>query len=166
MPPWVRSSRCTIGHPPPAHPIVLDKGQQAAVQDGNQFAQHPPNNEQRSDQHGQIRQVLNPLLDAGLEPGRPDKSHLETNVAQGSGRVIVNRDGLRLQQLAMGQQHPQLLAEQRFLMDGVVKPRPHHLRDAGGIVAVGLIDLRCARDPSLANDPARLIHNADVRLID
>ena len=41
-------------HQPPAHLVVPDDGQQAAVQDGELLAQHPPDNEQRLDQHGQI----------------------------------------------------------------------------------------------------------------
>ena len=40
-------------------------------------------------------------------PTTPD---LEAEVTQGTAQVIIDGDGLRLQQLAMGQQHPQLLA--------------------------------------------------------
>jgi hypothetical protein len=35
----------------------------------------------------------------------------------------------------MGQQHPQFLAAQRLYMDRPVKPHPHHLRHAAGIIA-------------------------------
>ena len=41
----------------------------------------------------------------------------------------------------MGQQHPQFLAAQRLDMDRPVKPHPHHLRNAAGIIAIGLVDL-------------------------
>ena len=37
-------------HQPPAHVIVTHDGQQAAVQDGDLLAQHPPDNEQRFDE--------------------------------------------------------------------------------------------------------------------
>ena len=39
-------------------------------------------------------------------PTMPD---LETEVAQSAAQVVLDGDGLRLQQLAMGQQHPQFL---------------------------------------------------------
>jgi hypothetical protein len=39
----------------------------------------------------------------------PHHAHLEAEVAQGAAQVVLNGNGLRLQQLAMGQQHAQLL---------------------------------------------------------
>jgi hypothetical protein len=51
-------------------------------------------------------------------------------------------EALRLQQLAMGQQHPQFLAAQRLYMHAAIKPDPHHLRDTTGIIAISLVDLR------------------------
>jgi hypothetical protein len=59
-----------------------------------------------------------------------------------AAQVVLDGDRLRLRQLAMGQQHPQLLAAQRLHMHRTVKPHPHHLRDAARIVAVGHVDLR------------------------
>jgi hypothetical protein len=47
-----------------------------------------------------------------------------------------------LQQLAVGQQHPQFLAAQRLHMHRAVKPNPHHLCYAARIVAVCLVNLR------------------------
>jgi len=47
----------------------------------------------------------------------------------------------------MGQQHAQLLAAQRLHMHRAIKPRPHHLRDAARVVAVGLVDLRLQHRP-------------------
>ncbi|MFY9687615.1 MAG: hypothetical protein WAJ88_17585 [Pseudolabrys sp.] len=73
------------------------------------FTQHPPDNEQRFDQDGQIGVVPDQLLDARLEPGRPDHSDLEAEVTQSPAQVVLDGNGLRLQQLAMGQQHAQLL---------------------------------------------------------
>jgi len=35
---------------------------------------------------------------------------MQPEVAQSAAQVVVDGDGLRLQQLAMGQQHPQFLA--------------------------------------------------------
>jgi hypothetical protein len=40
----------------------------AAVQDAELLAQHPPNNEQRFNQHRQVWEVLDKLFDACLEP--------------------------------------------------------------------------------------------------
>jgi hypothetical protein len=40
---------------------------------------------------------------------RPDRADLETEVAQGGTQVVLNGNGLRLKQLAMGQQHPKLI---------------------------------------------------------
>ena len=36
--------------------------------------------------------------------------NLEAEVTQSTAQVVLDGDGLRLQQLAMGQQHPQFLA--------------------------------------------------------
>jgi hypothetical protein len=55
------------------------------------------------------REVFDQLLDARLELDCPDHTHLEAEVAQGGAQIILDGDGLRLQQLAMGQQHAQLL---------------------------------------------------------
>ena len=93
-------------------------------------------------------EVLDKLPDPGLELYLPNHADLEAEVAQRAAQVVLNGDGLGLQQLAMRQQHPQFLTAQRLHMHWTVKPNPHHLRDAtDGIVAVGLVDLRlqCAR---------------------
>src|SRR4029450_10292493 len=95
---------------PPAHLIVPGDRQQSAVQNCNLLAQHPPDNEQRLDQRGQIGKILDQLLDAHLELDCSNCARLEPEVAQGAAQVILNSDGFRLQQLAMGQQHPQFLA--------------------------------------------------------
>jgi DNA helicase-2/ATP-dependent DNA helicase PcrA len=50
------------------------------------------------------------LLDARLELHRPHHAHLETEVAQGGAQVVLDGDGFRLPELAMGQQHAQFLA--------------------------------------------------------
>ncbi len=71
------------------------------MQNDNLFAQHSPDNKHRFDQHRQVREVLDKFLDAGLELHRPDHPNLEAEVAQGPAQVIVDGDGLRLQQLAM-----------------------------------------------------------------
>ena len=42
----------------------------------------------------------------------------------------------------MGQQHAQFLTAQCLHMHRAIKPDPHHLGDAAGIVAVRLVDLR------------------------
>ena len=45
----------------------------------------------------------------------------------------------------MGQRHPQFLTAERLHMRRAIQSRPHHLRHAARIVAVGLIDLRLQR---------------------
>jgi len=42
----------------------------------------------------------------------------------------------------MGQRHPQFLTAERLHMHRAIQSRPHHLRHAARIVAVGLIALR------------------------
>ena len=58
--------------------------------------------EQRFNEDGQVRQVLDQLLDPRLELYFPP-SNPETKVAQSSAQVVLDSDGFRLQQLAMGQ---------------------------------------------------------------
>jgi hypothetical protein len=53
--------------------------------------------------------ALDQLLNACLELRRPHHTDLETEVAQGSAQVVLDGDGLRLQQFAMRQQHAQFL---------------------------------------------------------
>ena len=87
------------GHQAPTHGIVPDNGQQAAMQDADLFAKHPPDNKQRLDQHGHIGKVRDELLGARLKLNRPHYAHLEAKVAQGGTQVILNRDGLGLSSL-------------------------------------------------------------------
>jgi hypothetical protein len=54
-------------HQTPTHRIISDDGQQTAMQDDDLFAERPPNNKQWFDQNGQVRQVLDQLLDPSLE---------------------------------------------------------------------------------------------------
>ena len=61
-------------------------------------------------QVGQIGKVLDKLLDPRLELDRPHHAYLEAEVAQAATEVVLDGNGLRLKQLAMGQQHPKLLA--------------------------------------------------------
>src|SRR4051794_3323625 len=79
---------------------------------------------------------------------RPTHAHLETEVAQRGTQIVLDGDRLRLQQLAVGQQHPQFLTAHRLHMNGTIESRPHHLRDATRIVTVRLVDLRRSK----AND--------------
>src|SRR4029450_10479172 len=134
-------------HQTPTHVIVPHDGQQAAMQDAELLAKYPPDNEQRFDQHSQIREVLDKLLDTRLELHRPHHAHLEAKVTQRTAQVVLNGDGLRLQQLAMGQQHALFLTAQCFHMHRTIKPRPHHLRHPARVVAVGLVDLRLQYRP-------------------
>jgi hypothetical protein len=59
--------------------------------------------QKRFDQNSQIREILDQLFDARLELHCPHNTHLEAEVAQSTAQVIVDGDGFRLQQLAMGQ---------------------------------------------------------------
>jgi len=49
------------------------------VQDAELLAKHPPDNEQRFNQNGQIREILDQLLDACLELHRPHHPDLEAD---------------------------------------------------------------------------------------
>src|SRR5262249_28076919 len=84
-------------HQAPAHVIVPDDGQQAAMQDAELLANDPPDNEQRLHQHGQIGKPLDKLPDTRLELHRPDHADLETEVAQAGAQVVLDDNGLRLQ---------------------------------------------------------------------
>ncbi len=117
------------------------------MQDAELLAKHTPDNEQRFDQNDQVREILDQFLDPRLELHRSGYSDLEAEVAQGGAQIVLDGDGLRLQQLAMGQQHPQFLTAHRLHMNGTIESHPHHLRDATRIVAVGLVDLRLQRRP-------------------
>ena len=97
-------------HQAPAHIVVADDGQHAAMQDAELLAKHPPDSEQRFHQYGQIGKVFDKLPDTRLVLDRPNHADLETEVAQGGAQVVLDGNGLRLKQLAMGQQHPKLLA--------------------------------------------------------
>src|SRR6516225_6840936 len=110
---WPRQQKPTRGdndEEAPAHTIVADNGQQAAMQDAELLANDSSDNEQRFHQFGQSGQVFDKLLDPRLELHRPHHAYLETEVAQGGTQVVLDGNGLRLKQLAMGQQHPKLLA--------------------------------------------------------
>jgi hypothetical protein len=52
------------------------------------LAKRPPDNEQRFDQNSQIRQVLDKLLDARLEPYHFHHAHLEAEVTQSPRRSL------------------------------------------------------------------------------
>src|SRR6202790_4003765 len=69
-------------HQAPAYLIVPDDGQQATMKHADLLAKRPPDNEQRFDQNSQIRQVLDKLLDARLEPYHFHHAHLEAEVTQ------------------------------------------------------------------------------------
>src|SRR6478736_3612826 len=62
-------------------------------------------------------------------------SDLEAEVAQSTSQIILNGDGLRLQKLAMGQQHSQFLAAERLHMHRTVQSHPDHLSDAARVIA-------------------------------
>ena len=79
-----RDHRADTGdrHQAPAHIIVADDSQQAAMQDAELLANNLPDNEQWFHQHGQIGKALDKLPNTRLELDRPDHADLETEVAQ------------------------------------------------------------------------------------
>ena len=93
------------------------------VQEAKLLTKHPSDNQQRVDQNSQLGEVLDQLLDPRLELQRPDHAHLETEVAQGGAKVAVDGERLRLQQLAMGEQHSQFLTAYRLHMTKVLLQR-------------------------------------------
>jgi hypothetical protein len=121
-----------------------------ASRNANLFAQHSPDNKQGFNQRDEIGKILDHLV-----LGRPHNPDLETEVAQGGPQVILNSNGFRLQKLAVGQQHAQLLTPECLHMHRAIKPDPHHLGIPRGIVAIGLVDLRLqhrAHVPGLNTD--------------
>ena len=66
---------------------------------------------------------------------------------QSGAEVILNSNSLRLQQFAVGQQHPQFLTAECLHMHRAIQSRPHHLRHAARIIAIGLVDLRLQHRP-------------------
>lgn len=71
-----------------------------------------------------------------------NRADLEPKIAQQAAEVVFNGNGLFLQELAGGQQRPALLARQGLHMHRAKQVDPHHLRNAAGVIAVGLVHLR------------------------
>src|SRR6516165_8042013 len=84
---------------------------------------------------------LDELFNARLKLHRSYYTDLEAEVAQSRAQIILNGDDLRLQQLAVSQQHPQLLTAQCLHMHRAIKPHSHHLHNTAGIVSIGFVDL-------------------------
>jgi hypothetical protein len=79
--------------------------QQAAVQNCNLLGQHPPDNEQRLNQRGQIGKISCLMRASNLTaPTVPTLSPKLRKVPRRSFSMAMAFD-----KLAMGQQHPQLL---------------------------------------------------------
>ena len=51
------------------------------MQDTDLLAKRPPDNEQRFDQHNQVGNILDQLLDACFKPRGPHHTHLEPEIA-------------------------------------------------------------------------------------
>ena len=83
------------------------------MQHVNLLAEHPADTEHRFDQCHQVGDVLDQLFNTRLKLDRAHDADLETKVTQTGTQIIPNGDGLRLQQLTMGQQRAQFLAAQR-----------------------------------------------------
>src|ERR1700681_3308808 len=81
-------------HQAPAYLILPDDSQQAAVQDDDLFTEHPPDDEQRLHQYRQVGDILDKLLDAGLEPHLANHSDLEAEVAQSTSQIVLDGDSL------------------------------------------------------------------------
>src|SRR5262245_8976733 len=96
-------------HQAPAHLIVPHDGQQVAMQDDDLLPKNLADNEQRFDQRRQVGKVPDQRFDALLEPHLPDHADLEAEVAQSTAQIVLDCDRFRLQKLAVGQQHSQLL---------------------------------------------------------
>ncbi|WP_155951319.1 hypothetical protein [Rhizobium mesoamericanum] len=67
--------------------------------------------------------------------------HLRAEVAVEAAQVILHIEVFRLHELARGQQHPGSLGSDGLNMGWLIKPHTHHLRDAAGVVSIGLVDL-------------------------
>ncbi len=62
------------------------------MQNANLFAKHPPDDQQRLDQYGQVGKVLDQLLDPGLKLRPSHYANRETEVARKPARKSLSMD--------------------------------------------------------------------------
>jgi hypothetical protein len=86
------------------------------VQLGKLLAQLSSRCQQRLGNFGQVRQAGNQFTDAGFELDGTDRPDLEPEIAHQAADVILDGEGLTLQQLAGRQQGPLTLTRERLHM--------------------------------------------------
>ena len=97
------------GHQTPAHRHRPGRRQASgACSDGHLVAKHLPDNEQRFDQNGQVREFSTSSLMRVSNLAIPTIPTLRPKL-RSTAQVVVDGDSLRLQQLAMGSKYPQFL---------------------------------------------------------
>ena len=94
-------------------------------------------------QHGfhdfdEFGHAFDKLTDSFVELDHTDDTDLQSKVPQQTADVVLNGDGLVLQNLASGQQGPTLLAGQRLHVHRSKQIDAHHLSNAARVVLVHL----------------------------
>jgi hypothetical protein len=105
--------------------------------------------QQRLGDPGQGVVALDQVADARLEGLRRRRTHLKPEPAQHPPQAHLDVMPLGLQELARGQQRAHLLRRGRLAVHRPEPPHPHQMRDAAGILAVGLDRHRLQRGPHM-----------------
>jgi hypothetical protein len=85
---------------------------------------------------------LSEFQDALLESDRANHADFQSEVAQKSADIVLDRESLFLQQLARREQRSSILALERLHMHWPEQVDPHHLGDAARVIAIALVHLR------------------------
>ena len=151
------------GHQPTTNRIMLDDLQEHLVQSFVALEDRPPYVQHGLDHHKKYRiAVLDQLADPCFVVPAADGANQQTVSPQRATNMVFEVDQLALEELPVGQQRAHLLHLDILDMDRAVPAQAHHLRDAAGIVAVGLVAHRRQRNTHMARfdnndrDPGRL----------
>jgi hypothetical protein len=106
------------------------------------LAQYAPCRQQGICYFGKFLVAFDEFANALLELSGSDRTDLEAEVAQQATHVVLERDGLFLQQLSRRQKRPMLLTGQGLDVDLPEQVDAHHLRYAACIIPISLINLR------------------------
>lgn len=109
---------------------------------GELLAKFPTSHKKGIHDVAQFRHVAGQIPDAFLELSSANDANLQTKIAQQPTDIILDRNGLLLQQFSCSQQNAPLLACQRFDVDRSEQIDAHHLCDAASVISVSLVNLR------------------------
>ena len=105
------------------------------MQDGEALPQALTGFEEASHDLGQLRKACYELADPVLEPDLANDPNLKPKVAQQAADVVLNGNGLLLQQLAGRQQGAPVLARQGLHMHRSEQVDAHHLSNAARLAS-------------------------------